>query len=175
MFLNSKVYEWNIPYFKGTQVPEIDPFPSTSSPTTSAVIREIYTRPLPLLTLSLYHPMVSWILHILSGSLNVAYSSHEENTNISLRSSEQLECKMGQASNSADTLGFVFVYVFTDFNMANHHQTTIWENMFGTCSKHFKQIQDHESNTGESVAYYAHPREVSPSTNNKVHFPLASP
>ena len=30
---------------------------------------------------------------------------------------------------------------FTDSIMVNHHLITIWENIFGTCSKHLKQIQ----------------------------------
>ena len=37
-------------------------------------------------------------------------------------------------------LGFVLkVFFFTDSTMVNRHSTTIWENMFGTCSKHLKQ------------------------------------
>ena len=39
-------------------------------------------------------------------------------------------------------LGFVFVCCFfTDCTMVNHHQTTIWENIFGAFSKHLNQIQ----------------------------------
>ena len=31
---------------------------------------------------------------------------------------------------------------FADCTMANHYQTTVWENMFGTFSRHLMQIQD---------------------------------
>ena len=35
------------------------------------------------------------------------------------------------------------------YTMVNHHQTTIWENMFGTFSRHLiKQIQETEGSCG---------------------------
>ena len=59
-------------------------------------------------------------------------------------------------------LGFDFFAFFPDCIMVHHHQTTTWENMFGTFSEHLKQIKKNDDLTSEYLTGHVPKKHLPP-------------